>query len=505
MSSANQTNAATLAPPAAGVKVRLYNPGFGDCLLLAFRADDGGARYLLIDCGVHHQYTDPQHRFDRRQRMEAVAADIASATGHRLHVVAATHEHTDHLTGFDYARRIFDDIEIDDLWLAWTEDPDDAVAKELKKGRRKAAAALTVAAARLQMHGEPLGTALQGVVDFEYTGKQSGPLDYLRRKSRKQLQRSEDYRRPGEVLTLPGVSGVKVYVLGPPRDKKEYIDIVENDSQLYPEFQALREVDDFVVAALMAEASGAPDEETRQLEQFCRPFDQSLMLSLEQMSGNPDLAGFFEFFQTHYGFGAGPDEGPEWRRIENDWLGSAEQLALKLNDRTNNTSLVLAIELTATQPRQVLLFAADAQAGNWLSWQELSWPPEAQGQDKLTVAELLRRTVFYKVGHHGSRNATLRQQGLELMTSPDLVAMIPVDEVWACGKNPPWQHPAKTLLQKLTDRTRGRIIRSDQIPRGDEPPQRPAAATQAEWDRFIQALEWDRTPDRLWVQFTVGD
>ena len=49
----------------------------------------------------------------------------------------------------------------------------------------------------------------------------------------------------------------------------------------------------------------------------------------------------------------------------------------------------------------------------------------------MTGADLLARTIFYKVGHHGSRNATLREGGLELMTDPSLIAFIPTDEAMA--------------------------------------------------------------------------
>jgi len=48
----------------------------------------------------------------------------------------------------------------------------------------------------------------------------------------------------------------------------------------------------------------------------------------------------------------------------------------------------------------------------------------------VTGPDLLARTVFYKVGHHGSHNATLRQQGLEQMKRLK-TAVIPVDEVVA--------------------------------------------------------------------------
>jgi hypothetical protein len=70
-----------------------------------------------------------------------------------------------------------------------------------------------------------------------------------------------------------------------------------------------------------------------------------------------------------------------------------------LDSSTNNTSLVLAIELR--ESGKVLLFAADAQVGNWLAWQDLQF---ADGKEvAVTNADLLARTVFHKVGHHGSQ------------------------------------------------------------------------------------------------------
>jgi hypothetical protein len=493
MSPANSSTGKTFKPPASGVAVRMYNPGFGDCLLLAFRGKDDQARYVLIDCGVHHQYPD------RQEKVKAVAEDIAAATNHHLHLVVATHEHTDHLSGFDYARGVFDTIAIDELWMAWTEDPTDEVAKKLKNRSQKAAEALTAVVQHLEPHNKPLGMALQGVLNFEYTKKASSPLAYLREKSRKKLERSEDYCRPGNVRTLPEVEGVKFYVLGPPRDKPEYIRIVDDDSQLYPALQGLKDWQDFALAASKASGCGLVDE-TRQAEDHQRPFDGNLALTQAEARQDKELGKFFRDF---YGFSDDEKEGWEWRRIDCDWLSTAEQFALKLNNYTNNTSLVLAIELTETEPRKVLLFAADAQAGNWLSWRDLSWPGAGADGKDLKVEDLLRRTVFYKVGHHGSRNATLSEQGLELMASPSLVAMIPVDESWALDRKPqPWLHPAKTLLQKLMGRTRGRVLRSDEIPKENETLKQPEVATTKEWGEFLKDVEWDGA-SRLWVQFTV--
>jgi len=164
-------------------------------------------------------------------------------------------------------------------------------------------------------------------------------------------------------------------------------------------------------------------------------------------------------------------EDAAWRRIDYDWLTGAADLALQLDGQTNNTSLALAIELI--EDRRVLLFPADAQVGNWLSWHEKPgkkgkpkprrWRVvEADGSERtVTAADLLRRTVFYKVGHHASHNATIREKGLEMMAADDLVAVIPVDRRVAMNKHPPWQMPARALYRRLIEKAGGRVLRSD--------------------------------------------
>jgi hypothetical protein len=79
--------------------------------------------------------------------------------------------------------------------------------------------------------------------------------------------------------------------------------------------------------------------------------------------------------------------------------------AKQLDDFLNNQSLVVLF----TWNGKSLLFAGDAQAGNWEYWlYDLDTPstttlgatPTAQG------SAILRSLDFYKVGHHGSTNAT---------------------------------------------------------------------------------------------------
>jgi hypothetical protein len=110
--------------------------------------------------------------------------------------------------------------------------------------------------------------------------------------------------------------------------------------------------------------------------------------------------------------------------------------------------------------KEVLLFVGDAQVGNWQSWVDVKF-----ADPNISAADLLSRTVFYKVGHHGSRNATLKQGGLEAMTSPKLVAAVPVDEEFAHrpkgGSPKGWDMPAGPLLASLLEKTAGRVLRGD--------------------------------------------
>ena len=129
---------------------------------------------------------------------------------------------------------------------------------------------------------------------------------------------------------------------------------------------------------------------------------------------------------------------------------------MALDSVTNNTSLVLAVELGGAD---VLLFAADAQVGNWLSWQNLKWSFDDR---TVTGPDLLSRTIFYKVGHHGSHNATLRDKGLELMTQLSIAA-IPVYHDMAV-KNHWGNMPLPALVERLKGAAKTGLLRSDEAP-----------------------------------------
>jgi hypothetical protein len=102
----------------------------------------------------------------------------------------------------------------------------------------------------------------------------------------------------------------------------------------------------------------------------------------------------------------------------------------------------------------------------------------------LPAHDLLNRTVFYKVGHHGSHNATLKAGGLELMNRPGLVAFIPLDRATATAQR--WDMPAGPLFGALAQKTGKRVVVSDaKEALGEEAKAAGVRATAAYVDYFL--------------------
>lgn len=462
--------AAPGSPTKYRVRVRMYRHGLGDCFLLTFpRKGKAAPLQMLIDCGAL-----ARDGAFMTGLVEHIHKTVAPKGGKgRLDVVAATHEHKDHLSGFNQAREVFNTkFDFGAVWLGWTENLTKPEIEKIKSARRKAAETLRAA---LAMPG--VGPELAGVRDLlQFSGEEdttgsrtvAEALEYLK------LRGSETgdlrYLEPGqEPIALDGVDGVRVYVLGPPKDPillkgSEVTRKMKREDVIYHLGATGAVGMDALAAAAGVEANG--DE-----ERFS-PFAAEHRITRQ----SPYFASVEQFLSQTY-----DDPGQGWRQIETDWMQAFGQLALDLDSDTNNTSLVLAFEFVKTG--EVLLFVGDAQVGNWLSWADVQFAVPGRAKP-LPAHDLLNRTVFYKVGHHGSHNATLKTGGLELMNQPGLVAFIPLDR--ATAKAQRWDMPAGPLFEALVKKTGERVVLSDagETP-GEEAKAAGVRATAAYVDYFL--------------------
>lgn len=478
---------ASAAPAAVApleVYVRMYRaltPGatyqgmLGDCFLIRLVQGDH-ASHILIDCGLLLGSTDAN------ARMQAIAADIVQTTGGVLDLLVVTHEHWDHISGFSQAQDVFlgapdpatgvETLQVANLWMGWTEKDGDPQVQRLRTRFDKAGFALNALAARLEGEGTASGSEAVELKGFRGASSNGARrlqgreiMAALKRKSRAAPQ----FLEPGTVLPTPsarpGGPALRAYVLGPPRD--EQFLFKDKPSAKAPEtyLADLKLSEDILRFAEGGEV--AADADTP----FAPPYRALKMADIRAAidSGAP-LSGDAAWVAAQYFGHAGPpaetgqsardqllDEAAKRRTVDIDWLGAADPLALKLDSDTNNTSLALAFDLP---DGTAMLFAADAQVGNWLSWHSRSYRDESGAEH--SAEQILNRTRFYKVGHHGSHNATLDAKGLAMMTRNDLVAAIPTDE--AFGKKQGgsgWQMPNPRVKTALLARTNGRILRND--------------------------------------------
>jgi len=481
------------------VRVRMYRQGLGDCFLVTFYTGKSPV-HALIDCGTLGATTTGV-------KMADVVDDIGRETGDHLHLLVATHEHKDHVSGFNSERERFDRIRVDHVWQAWTEDGADPLAREVAKYKDDVLKSVALAAHALSgdhaaapgdrpalaemrsgvrellgffgdlpAAGEPIGLAFAAGVHEAMT--------YVTRKAGDAVR----FLSPGTVVEEEWLPGVRVYVLGPPRDRGKLNNMGGHGSpELYGASGGLAAQ---LGASIGFGASGKSYADYRKElgAEEADDFQQRLPFEPRFRVESSDQKACGERFGSYH------DPEQAWRRIDLDWLNGSSELALQLDSLTNNTSLALAVELV--DDGTVLLFAADAQVGNWLSWHEHTF---RVGDREVKAADLLTRAVFYKVGHHASHNATVNEQGLELMTREDLVAAIPVDRAVALKKHPKWMMPADALYARLVEKTKGRVLRSDTgFP---EPERRPASISQKEWDRAREAAPV--VIDPLYIDFNL--
>jgi beta-lactamase superfamily II metal-dependent hydrolase len=348
---------------------------------------------------------------------EAVAAMNEETEG-KLDVVVATHAHADHISGFGSEDEVFANIEVGEVWLPWLEDLSDPRAKKL----HAKAAALT---ALIDAHMSKAGAAPDPLVEWVTLNALGAKGRSSTGNNAKALERLRDgfgdkrrtqYLKAGQVLhDAGGIAGLTVRVLAPSEDTSFLSKMHPPDSQLY----GLDANGEVMVQKLEPFGAYWQDEGI--------VLDDDYRKALVQQCAIP-----------------------------------LQALALSVDNYLNNTSLSLLLEYRG----KTLLFPGDAQWGNWMSWQ-----PEWES--------LLGKVDFYKVGHHGSHNAT-PHGALELMNAKGVAAMASTDTVKSFNRGD-FPVPYPKLVNAVKKQVGNRYAQSDEL-KGVKAPFK--AAKDAMWCDF---------------------
>lgn len=388
MSDATQTGAIKLT-------IRAYQVGFGDCFLLTFKypkdqKKPAEERHVLIDFGT----TGMPAGIKTAEQMMSVANDISNRCNGKLQIVVATHRHKDHISGFTTNKDgngtgdMIAALKPDMVIQPWTEDPalkDSALTNGSKKQRNGQSHALAVTNAQYlsalndmnslastittevaHLHSAKFMQALSDDVakEIEFLSEDNSLPN---RSAVANLARmgKNHYVNYGYKLDVSQIlPGVKIHVLGPP-NLEQHASIQRQKSRDENEFWMLQ---------------GAA-------RTFWRMQAASGELINDFTSGDsrlfPDADIYQDFFPSH----------DRWFIRQLRSLRGQQLLGLVriLDKAMNNTSVILLFEVAGKK----LLFSGDAQIENW-----------EYALNNKAALELLKDVYVYKVGHHGSRNAT---------------------------------------------------------------------------------------------------
>lgn len=354
--------------------IRSYQVGFGDCFLLTFHYPATGLksndRHVLIDCGS-------TGKPEKASGLDRVAEQIKADCGGQLTAIIATHRHADHINGFatntsgDGSGDILRSLNPKLVMQPWTEDP--AVPKNAtspKQAFRQPDVGISkslFAAGLDSMHlvAESIQNELTHI--GQHLSKSvASQLAFLGEENLKNLSAVKnliamgeagkaEYLHYGSKTSLAQLlPGVNVHVLGPPTPE-QYPEVAKQRSKDANEFWQILGVTGTRLAAT----------------------GQSPFPDAERVDSVPPSA--------------------RWLVGRIRAIHGAQRLSIvrALDDAMNNTSLILLFEVAGKK----VLFPGDAQIENWSY--ALKDAPEAEANRKL-----LAQTDFYKVGHHGSLNAT---------------------------------------------------------------------------------------------------
>ncbi|HTI78030.1 MAG TPA: hypothetical protein VL634_23715 [Mycobacterium sp.] len=408
---------------AKSLRIRMYRVGFGDFFLITVPTESG-PKHIVVDCGVFKGKSGTGDIATIKTAVRHMAAETES----KLALIIVTHRHADHIVGFSRCAKEFEKFSVDAIWMPiWETEYDDKVQKFQDDLQN---VALNLGAA-LAGRDDAISEQIQSFV-LNATGESPGggsnakSLELLKTK----LGVKPQYLTKGDKAKLPSAlqkAGLTAQILGPPPvDELDFMKLMDLEKGVGQYLDNQNRADD-----------GEPS-------QGLMPFEPKYTASHDDYP-----ASSFREWHTPNALEDG---------VRSSTPAALYLAASMLEDFLNNQSLVV---LFGWQGKQ-LLFAGDAQAGNWEYWLYDEDEP-AEDPTGLEVTKdskkILRNIDFYKVGHHGSTNAT-PIPALEAMGS-GFVSMCSTEKDTYGTEAKGTEVPRGPLLDALAEKSA--VVRSDQI------------------------------------------
>jgi beta-lactamase superfamily II metal-dependent hydrolase len=378
----------------AGVRVRMYRVGFGDFFLVSFLPGAGDPVHIVIDCGV---FKGTKQTGDIGS-IEAAVADMVQTTGGKLALLLVTHRHADHIAGFARCEAAFKTLTVQAVWMSIWE-------SEYSPAALKFQAELTRTAVALESHFAALGARASKEQDTARKYMENATGEGGKGANAKALNLLKhgfegvvpEYYQAGATAKVPpalAALGVSAQILGPPPVA---------DVALMKLMDLQKGVGQYLANPELEGSDARPPFGSKwQVEPFHGEYrgDKDFYgpISFREWSGERNDLNPPSVLQAHKA------RTEMQAALELAQPAAALVAAKQLNSFLNNQSLVVLFTFKGKK----LLFVGDAQAGNWEHWLFDTDTPDkkASGTMSADAQEILTSVDFYKVGHHGSGNAT---------------------------------------------------------------------------------------------------